>query len=64
MKKRHVQKLVLTSGFLFLGLNLPLVLLYDKPEPVFGLPAAVAGIFLIWLASVVISFAIFKKYDD
>lgn len=64
MKKRHIQKLVLTSLFLLLGLNLPLVLLYDMPVPVFGLPAAVFGIFAIWLVSVVISFAIFKKYDD
>jgi len=64
MKKRHEQKLVILSLVLFVLFNAPVLLLFNKIENYFGLPFIYVYIFGIWLLSVVISFVIFKKFDE
>ncbi|MBP8084836.1 hypothetical protein [Cloacibacterium sp.] len=64
MKKRHEQKLVILSVVLFVLFNAPVLLLFNKIENYFGLPFIYVYIFGIWLLSVVISFVIFKKFDE
>lgn len=64
MKKRHQQKLVIVSLVLFIGLNLPILLLFDSSKSVFGFPAIYIYFFSIWLASVMVSLYIVKKYNE
>jgi len=64
MKKRHLQKLILISLFLLMAFNLPLLLLFNSSEEVFGFPIILFYVFTVWLASAVVSFIIFKKYNE
>ena len=64
MKKRHEQKLVILSMVLFLSFNAPILLLFNQVKEYFGLPFIYIYIFGIWLASSIISFVIFKKFDE
>ena len=64
MKKRHKQKLVVLSMVLFVLLNAPVLLLFNKTQPVFGFPLILIYIFIVWLASVAASFLIFKRLDE
>lgn len=64
MKKRHQQKLLVLSLILLVGLNLPILLLFDKGAFVFGLPVIYIYIFSIWLFSVIISYIILKRYYE
>ncbi|ACU07460.1 hypothetical protein FIC_01010 [Flavobacteriaceae bacterium 3519-10] len=64
MKKRHKQKLVILSIILFVMFNAPVLLLFNNVQPVAGLPLIYFYIFIIWLASSVVSFLIFRKFDE
>ena len=64
MKKRHKQKLVVLSMVLFVLLNAPVLLLFNKTQPVFGFPLILIYIFIVWLSSVAASFLIFKRFDE
>ena len=64
MKKRHEQKLVILSMVLFVLFNAPILLLFNQVKEYFGLPFIYIYIFGIWFASSIISFVIFKKYEE
>ncbi|MEN9487940.1 MAG: hypothetical protein RL494_205 [Bacteroidota bacterium] len=64
MKKRHQQKLVIVSIVLLIGLNLPIVLLFDSATNVFGFPAIYSYFFSIWLLSILVSVLIVKRYNE
>lgn len=64
MKKRHEQKLILLSFGLFILFSAPMILLFNSEKELFGFPMIYAYIFGVWLFSIIISFVIFKKYDE
>lgn len=64
MKKRHQQKLVIVSVTLLIGLNLPIVLLFDSATNVFGFPVIYIYFFSIWLFSILVSLLIVKRYHE
>ena len=64
MKKRHKQKLAILSIILFVLFNAPVLLLFNDVEPIAGLPLIYFYIFIIWLASSVVSFLIFRKFNE
>ena len=64
MKKRHEQKLVVLTLFLFLSLNLPLVLLFDSSEALWGIPIFYIYIFSIWFFSTLVSLIIVNRYYE
>jgi len=64
MKQRHQQKLVIISMMLLLGLNIPLVLLFDSAGCFLGFPIIYIYIFSVWLFSALLSFIIIKRYHE
>ena len=64
MKKRHKQKLVILSITLFVMLNAPVLLLFNRTQQMWGLPMIYLFIFMFWLASCIASFLIFRKFDE
>lgn len=64
MKKRHQQKLVIVSMVLLIGLNLPIVLLFDSTQNVVGFPVIYIYLFSIWLFSILVSLLIVKRYNE
>lgn len=64
MKKRHKQKLVILSIILFVMFNAPVLLLFNSTQQICGLPMIYLYIFMVWLASSVASFLIFRKFDE
>lgn len=64
MKKRHKQKLVILSIILFVMFNAPVLLLFNSTQLIWGLPMIYLYIFMVWLASSVASFLIFRKFDE
>lgn len=64
MKKRHKQKLAILSIILFVMFNAPVLLLFNNSSKIMGLPMIYTYIFLVWFASSVASFLIFKKFDE
>ncbi|WP_091204329.1 hypothetical protein [Flavobacterium sp. GT2P42] len=64
MKKRHEQKLVILSMLMLLALNVPLLLLFDSSQPLFGFPIIYIYIFSAWLFSIAISYLIVKRYYE
>ncbi|MDO5616325.1 MAG: hypothetical protein Q4G16_09055 [Cruoricaptor ignavus] len=64
MKKKDKQKLVVLSIALFVMFNAPVLFLFDKPIALMGLPLVYVYIFAIWLVSSILSFIIFKKFDE
>ena len=64
MKKRHQQKLVIVSMILLIGLNLPIVLLFDSSQNVVGFPVIYIYLFSIWLFSILVSMLIVKRYNE
>ncbi|TDE31224.1 hypothetical protein E0I61_00550 [Flavobacterium ranwuense] len=64
MKKRHEQKLVILSVLILLGLNIPLLLLFDSSKPLFGFPIIYLYIFSAWLFSIAITYIIIKRYYE
>ncbi|CAH0334594.1 hypothetical protein FVB9288_00185 [Flavobacterium sp. CECT 9288] len=64
MKKRHEQKMVILSLLMLIALNLPLILLFDSSESLFGFPITYIYIFSVWLFSIIVSFIIIKRYYE
>lgn len=64
MKKRHQQKLVVLTVFLFLTLNLPLLLLFDSSDSILGIPLFYIYIFSIWAFSIIATLIIVKRYYE
>lgn len=64
MKKRHQQKLVIVSMILLVGLNMPIVLLFDSAENLLGFPVIYIYFFSIWMFSILLSFIIVKRYNE
>lgn len=64
MKNRHKQKLAVLSIALFVMFNAPVLLLFNYVGKLFGLPVIYMYIFIIWLASSVFSFLIFKRFNE
>lgn len=64
MKKRHQQKLVIVSMILLIGLNMPIVLLFDSAESLLGFPVIYIYFFSIWLFSILLSLIIVKRYNE
>nr|WP_235922637.1 hypothetical protein [uncultured Flavobacterium sp.] len=64
MKKRHQQKLVIVSMILLIGLNLPIVLLFDSSQNMLGFPVIYIYFFSIWLFSILVSLLIVKRYNE
>ncbi|MBA5247309.1 hypothetical protein H1R16_03435 [Marnyiella aurantia] len=64
MKNRHKQKLVILSITLFVMLNAPVLLLFNGTKSFMGLPAIYAYLFAVWFASSLLSFLIFRKYNE
>ncbi|WP_312821970.1 hypothetical protein [Epilithonimonas sp.] len=64
MKKRHEQKLILLSFGLFILFSAPMILLFNSEKELFGFPMIYIYIFGVWMLSIIISFVIFKKYDE
>ena len=64
MKKRHQQKLVVLSLLLILVLNLPILLLFDNADNLFGVPVIYIYIFSVWLFSVLMSWIVVQRYYE
>lgn len=64
MKKRHEQKLIILSIGLLMAFSIPISLLFNQEQEVFGYPMILVYIFAVWMASIIISFVIVKKYDE
>ncbi|MCS3869181.1 hypothetical protein J3D55_002097 [Chryseobacterium ginsenosidimutans] len=64
MKKRHEQKLIILSIGLLIAFSIPVSLLFNSEKEVFGYPMILIYIFAVWMASIIISFVIVKKYDE
>ncbi|NRS92081.1 hypothetical protein HNQ03_001148 [Chryseobacterium sp. 16F] len=64
MKKRHQQKLVILSIALFILFNAPILLLFNSSQKAFGFPLIYAYLFIVWGSSSLMSFIIFKKFDE
>ncbi|WP_124642431.1 hypothetical protein [Amniculibacterium aquaticum] len=64
MKIKHQQKLAILSVVLFLLFNAPFLLLFNDHELNLGIPIFYIYIFLIWMISIVVSYSIFKLFDE
>jgi hypothetical protein len=64
MKKRHQQKLVIVSMVLLICLNMPIILLFDSSENIFGFPSSCIFIFSTWFISILMSLAILIRYNE
>lgn len=64
MKQRHQQKLVIISLVLLIGLNLPILLLFDSADSLLGFPVIYIYIFSVWLFSTLLSLLIIKRYHE
>jgi hypothetical protein len=64
MKKRHQQKLIILSLLLLIGLNMPIVLLFDSSESLMGFPVIYIYVFSVWLFSVLVSLIAVKRYNE
>lgn len=49
---------------LLIGLNLPIVLLFDSHQYAFGFPVIYIYLFSIWLFSILVSLLIVKRYNE
>jgi hypothetical protein len=64
MKKRHQQKMIIVSMGLFMGFNLPIVLLFDSSQNLFGFPVIYIYFFSVCLLSVLVSLLIVTRYNE
>ena len=64
MKQRHQQKLIVISMILLIGLNMPIVLLFDNADSFMGFPIIYIYLFSIWLFSALLSLIIIKRYHE
>jgi len=64
MKKRHEQKLVVSSIALCLIFNVPFILVFNFEGAILGIPTLYFSIFSIWLVSIVISYIVLKRHYE
>lgn len=64
MKKRHQQKLIVLTMTLLIAFNLPIVLLFDSSDVLFGFPILYIYIFSVWLLSVLVSMLVVNRYYE
>ena len=64
MKKRHQQKLIVLSVVLLSLFNIPIILLFNSSKTIFSFPVMYFYIFCVWIASIIISYLILKKYYE
>ncbi len=64
MKKRHQHKLLIISVLLLIGFNMPIVLLFDSSQSIYGIPAIYIYFFSITLFSILISLLIVNRYNE
>lgn len=64
MKKRHEQKLVVLSIVFMIVINIPMVLMFNRTDAVFGIPIFYFSMFVIWMISIVMSFYILKRFYE
>lgn len=64
MKKRHQQKLLIISIGLLIGFNMPIVLLFDSSQSIFGIPAIYIYFFSITMCSILISLLVVNRYNE
>lgn len=64
MKKRHEQKLVILSMLMLLALNIPILLLFNNAQALFGFPVIYIYIFSAWLFSIGTTYLIIKRYYE
>jgi len=64
MKKRNIQKFILLSLFLWMAFNIPLVLLFNTAEAIFGIPIIYFYIFSVWILSIIITFILVKNHHE
>lgn len=64
MKKRHQQKLIVLSILLLCLFNVPILLIFNNSTTFIGFPVLYFYIFFVWIASIVVSYFILKKYYE
>jgi len=64
MKKRHQHKMIIISIILLMGFNLPIVLLFDSSQNLWGFPIIYIYLFSISTISTLFSFLIVKIYNE
>ncbi|MDF1516460.1 MAG: hypothetical protein P1P79_00810 [Lutibacter sp.] len=64
MKKRHQQKLIVLSILLLCLFNVPILLIFNISDTFIGFPVLYFYIFFVWIASIVVSYFILKKYYE
>lgn len=63
MKNRHQLKIVFISLCLMLLWNIPIVMLFNSSDMIFGFPMLYFFIFSTWLLAIIITYVIILKYD-
>lgn len=64
MKKRHEQKLIILSLVTFVILNFPFVFIFNNEGHLFGFPIFYLSVFCIWLAVVIVSYVVLKRFYE
>ncbi|WP_264509775.1 hypothetical protein [Flavobacterium sp. N1719] len=64
MKKRHQQKLIIIALILWMGFNLPLVLLFDSAQNMGGFPLIYVYFFSLWILAILLSLLIVRRYNE
>ncbi len=64
MKKRHQQKLVVISIFLFLAWNVPFITIFESSSHILGFPSIYVYIFVNWLLIIALTFTVLKRYYE
>ena len=64
MKKRHQQKLIIITLLLWMGFNMPLVLLFDSAQEIGGFPLIYIYFFSLWVLAILLSLLIVRRYNE
>lgn len=64
MKKRHQQKLIIIALLLWMGFNMPLVLLFDSVQEIAGFPLIYIYFFSLWVLAILLSLLIVRRYNE
>lgn len=61
IKKRHEQKLVVLSIGVMIAINLPVILIFNHADQVYGVPVLYLFLFSVWLVSILLTCNILSK---
>ena len=64
MKKRHRQKLVVISIFLFLAWNVPFITIFESSSQVLGFPSIYVYIFVNWFLTILLTYFILNRFYE